>query len=271
MAHLGVTRSGAADRRSHTLANRLVANPHDRATIEVTFGGFSARVRGGERRHCRHRRRCRPVCQWCSVWHQQHSLRGTTARSSHWAPRTPGCAATSQWRGGIAGAEPVLGSRSYDVMSDRPAAAPARRRADRRRAHRDFPELDQAPVAAIAHDLLELMVVPGPAMTGSSTRMPWYTPSGWSPTAATGWACEPGRPLQHRSPGPSPAVQRRGHPGANSGAAERIPGDPGSGSSGHGRLSGDRCGRRSGHQRGQIRPGQHVRMHWARPRSPFGA
>ena len=47
-AQLGVTRSGAADRRSHKLANRLVANPGDRATVEVTFGGFSARVRGGD-------------------------------------------------------------------------------------------------------------------------------------------------------------------------------------------------------------------------------
>lgn len=37
-AHLGVGRSGAADRRSHKLANRLVANPDDRATVEVTFG-----------------------------------------------------------------------------------------------------------------------------------------------------------------------------------------------------------------------------------------
>ncbi len=34
LAHLGVSRSGAADRASHTLANRLVANPSDRATIE---------------------------------------------------------------------------------------------------------------------------------------------------------------------------------------------------------------------------------------------
>ena len=47
-AHLGVTRSGAADRGAHTLANRLVANPDDRATIEVTMGGFVARVRGGD-------------------------------------------------------------------------------------------------------------------------------------------------------------------------------------------------------------------------------
>lgn len=48
LAHMGVTRSGAADRRSHTLANRLVANPGESATIEVTFGGFSARVCGGD-------------------------------------------------------------------------------------------------------------------------------------------------------------------------------------------------------------------------------
>lgn len=48
LSHLGVTRSGAADRRSHTLANRLVANPADRATVEVTMGGFTARVHGGE-------------------------------------------------------------------------------------------------------------------------------------------------------------------------------------------------------------------------------
>src|ERR1700742_4810708 len=48
LAHLGVTRSGAADRGSHALANRLVANPDDRATVEVTLGGFSARVRGGD-------------------------------------------------------------------------------------------------------------------------------------------------------------------------------------------------------------------------------
>ena len=48
MANLGVTQSGAADRRAHKLANRLVANPGDRATIEVTLGGLSARVHGGD-------------------------------------------------------------------------------------------------------------------------------------------------------------------------------------------------------------------------------
>ena len=44
LAHLGVTGSGPADRRSHDLANRLVANPPDRAALEVTLGGLSVQV-----------------------------------------------------------------------------------------------------------------------------------------------------------------------------------------------------------------------------------
>jgi biotin-dependent carboxylase-like uncharacterized protein len=41
--HLGVGRSGAADRPSHALANRLVGNPASAATIE-TCGGLSVRL-----------------------------------------------------------------------------------------------------------------------------------------------------------------------------------------------------------------------------------
>ena len=37
--------SGAADRTSFRLANRLVGNPEDAAAVEVTFGGFAARAR----------------------------------------------------------------------------------------------------------------------------------------------------------------------------------------------------------------------------------
>ena len=72
---MGVTRSGAADRRSHTLANRLVANPDDRATIEVTFGGFSARVRGGDVAIAVTGADADPVGERSSLRHQQHSLR----------------------------------------------------------------------------------------------------------------------------------------------------------------------------------------------------
>lgn len=40
-AAVGVGRSGAADRASFGLANRLVGNPHDAGAIEITLGGFS--------------------------------------------------------------------------------------------------------------------------------------------------------------------------------------------------------------------------------------
>jgi len=43
LAHLGVTRSGAVDHRSHDLVNRLVGNAADAATIE-TSGGLSFRT-----------------------------------------------------------------------------------------------------------------------------------------------------------------------------------------------------------------------------------
>lgn len=44
LVHLGVGRSGAMDRAAHALANRLVGNPADAATLEVVLGGFAATV-----------------------------------------------------------------------------------------------------------------------------------------------------------------------------------------------------------------------------------
>lgn len=43
-AHLGVSRSGAADRGSLRLANRLVGNPESAAGIETVLGGMAVRV-----------------------------------------------------------------------------------------------------------------------------------------------------------------------------------------------------------------------------------
>lgn len=42
-AHLGVGRSGAADRAALRLANRLVGNPESAAALEVMFGGLAVR------------------------------------------------------------------------------------------------------------------------------------------------------------------------------------------------------------------------------------
>ncbi|MGV9710928.1 5-oxoprolinase subunit C family protein [Gordonia sp. NPDC003424] len=44
--HLGVPRSGGADRGSLTLANRLVGNPESAAVIETTLGRLRIRARG---------------------------------------------------------------------------------------------------------------------------------------------------------------------------------------------------------------------------------
>ncbi len=46
LAHIGVARSGAVDRRAYELANRLVGNPVGAAAFEITFGGavFAVRV-----------------------------------------------------------------------------------------------------------------------------------------------------------------------------------------------------------------------------------
>lgn len=43
LAHLGVAGSGAADRPSLRLANRLVGNREDQAALEITFGGLALR------------------------------------------------------------------------------------------------------------------------------------------------------------------------------------------------------------------------------------
>ena len=43
-AHIGVTRSGAADATSHRLANRLVGNAEGAAALEITAGGLTVRA-----------------------------------------------------------------------------------------------------------------------------------------------------------------------------------------------------------------------------------
>ena len=164
LAHMGVSRSGAADRRSHALANRLVANPNDRATIEVTFGGFSARVHGGGKEG---------VAVAVTGADADPSANGKLfgTNSIHYAhdgdvislgaPHT-GMRSYVAVRGGFK-VDPVLGSCSYDVMSaigPRPLQVGDMLTIGEHTA--EFPELDQAPVAAIAEDLLELLVVPGP-------------------------------------------------------------------------------------------------------------
>ncbi|OBF82669.1 allophanate hydrolase [Mycobacterium sp. 852002-51163_SCH5372311] len=271
LAHIGVGRSGAADRRSHTLANRLVANPDDRATVEVTFGGFCARVHGGDVDIAVTGADTDPTVDGITFGTNsiQHVRDGQVI--SLGAPRA-GLRTYLAVRGGIC-VKPVLGSRSYDVMSaigPAPLQAgdvvPVGEHTD------DYPELEQAPVAAINRQIVELMVVPGP-------HDDWLV----DPDALvhTIWMASDrsdrvgmrlvGRPLQYRNPGrqlPSEGVTRGAIQVPPNGLPVILgPDHPVTG--GYpvvGVVIDEDIDKLA-----QVRPGQHVQLHWARPRLPHGA
>lgn len=266
-AHLGVTRSGAADRGAHTLANRLVANPDDRATIEVTMGGFVARVRGGDIDIAV--TGADPSATVGSMVFGANSIQhirdGDLIELG--VPQS-GLRSYLGVRGGIDVA-PVLGSRSHDVLSGiGPAPLQPGDVLTIGQHTEQYPELDQAPVAAIAGHLVELMVVPGP-------RNDWIVDpdalvhSAWTASDRSdrvGMRLQ-GRPLAHRDPG-----RQLPSEGATRGAIQVPPnglpvvlgpdhpvtgGYPVIGVIAHHDID----------KVAQVRPGQHVRLHWSRPRS----
>lgn len=268
---LGVGRSGAADRRSHKLANRLVANPDDRATVEVTFGGFCARVRGGDIDIAVTGADTDPTVNGIKFGTNsiQHVRDGQLI--SFGTPRA-GLRTYLAVRGGIC-VEPVLGSRSYDVMS---AIGPAPLRAGDQlpigEHTADYPEIDQAPVAAITGDAIELSVVPGP-------RDDWFVDPDL--LVHTEWVASDrsdrvgmrlvGRPLQHRFPD-----RQLPSEGATRGAIQVPP-------NGLPVILGPDHPVTGGYpvvgvvidedmdKAAQVRAGQRVRLHWARPRAGVGA
>jgi biotin-dependent carboxylase-like uncharacterized protein len=266
LAHLGVTRSGAADGRSHALANRLVANPVDRATIEVTFGGLTARVRGGDIAIAVAGADADPAVNGIPFGinsiHYAHDGQVISLGQPHSGLRTYVAV-----RGGI-DVEPVLGSRSSDVMSGigpqplQPGdVLPIGEHTT------DFPALDQAPVASFSEDPIELNVVPGP-------HDDWFIDpdalvhSAWVASDRSdrvGMRLD-GRPLEHRWPD-----RRLPSEGATRGAIQVSPNGslvvlgPDHPVTGSYPVIGvvtdhdiDRVA--------QIRPGQQVRLHWSRPR-----
>ena len=266
MAHLGVTRSGAADRRSHTLANRLVANPDDRATVEVMFGGLTARVCGGDVDIAVTGADTTPTVNGKPFGTNsiQHVRDGEVI--SLGSPDT-GLRSYLAVRGGI-DVEPVLGSRSYDVMSalgPRPLRAgdvvPVGEHTD------EYPEIEQAPVATIAGQMLDLRVMPGP-------RDDWFV----DPDALVHnvWVASDrsdrvgmrltGTPMRYRDP-----HRQLPSEGATRGAIQVPPNGlpvilgPDHPVTGGYPVAGvvvdadiDKAA--------QIRPGQTVRLHWSRPR-----
>ncbi|KAA0102210.1 5-oxoprolinase/urea amidolyase family protein [Mycolicibacterium sp. P1-18] len=267
LAHLGVTRSGAADRQSHTLANRLVANPPDRATIEITFGGFSARVRGGDVAVAVTGADADPSVDGVAfgINSIRHVRDGQVISLA--TPRS-GLRSYLAVRGGV-DAEPVLGSRSHDVMSAigprplRPGdVLPVGPHAT------DFPELDQAPVAPITGDVLDLVVVPGP-------RDDWFTDA--DALVRTDWVASErsdrvGTRLTGTPLAPRFADRQLPSEGATRGAIQVPPNGlpvvlgPDYPVTGGYPVIGVVLDR-DVDRMAQVRPGQHVRLHWSRPRS----
>jgi biotin-dependent carboxylase-like uncharacterized protein len=268
LASMGVSRSGAADRRSHQLANRLVANPADHATIEVTFGGFSARVRGGDVAIAVTGADTDPTVSGKMFGTNSIHYAHDGEVISLGAPRT-GLRTYLAVRGGI-DVSPVLGSRSYDVMSAigplplQPGdVLPIGEHSG------ELPELDQAPVAAIEDEVLELRVVPGP-------RDDWFVDpdilirTNWQVTNRTDRVGMRliGMPLEYRWPD-----RQLPSEGATRGAIQVPP-------NGFPVILGPDHPVTGGYpvigvvtdedidKVAQIRPGQTVRVHWSRPRKP---
>ncbi|MET7303239.1 biotin-dependent carboxyltransferase family protein [Embleya sp. NPDC005575] len=113
-AHLGVPRSGALDQPAHRLANRLVGNPPDAATLETTLTGTAVRVRATTvaavvGAPCAVRVQGRPVA-WGAA------IRIPAGAVLDVGPATAGLRGYLAFSGGVA-VEPVLGSRSTDLLS----------------------------------------------------------------------------------------------------------------------------------------------------------
>jgi biotin-dependent carboxylase-like uncharacterized protein len=267
LAHLGVSRSGAADRGAHALANRLVANPGDRATVEVMFGGFCAQVRGGDVHIAVTGAEADPASDGIPFGANSIQLVRDGQMISLGVPRS-GLRSYLAVRGGI-DVSPVLGSRSYDVMSQigphplRPGdVLPVGALTG------DYPELEQAPVPPIAGGTVDLRVVPGPREDwlvdpDALVHNPWMTTDR---SDRIGMRLT-GSPLRHRNPGRELPSE-----GAVRGAIQIPPNGlpvilgPDHPVTGGYPVAGvivdadiDRLA--------QVRPGQQVRLHWARRRS----
>lgn len=115
MAQIGVGVSGAADRRSYELANRLVGNEPGAAVVEITFGGLEVEAADGD--------------QWVVLTGAPAPVRVDGRPAAPYSlerlregqrlsvgPPASGLRSYLAVRGGIDGPT-VLGSRSSDLMS----------------------------------------------------------------------------------------------------------------------------------------------------------
>jgi biotin-dependent carboxylase-like uncharacterized protein len=198
LAAVGVGRSGAADRDAFCLGARLLAQPYTAAALEVTFGSLSLRAHGdvmlaltGAPAPADVDGRGVGYCGPFALADGQILTLGT--------PRV-GLRSYVSVRGGV-DVPPVLGSRATDTLSGLgpkavrtgdilPVGPPPA----------DFPNVDQAPTAALSGESLVLHALRGP-------RDDWLADS--DALAATEWTASSqsdrvgmrleGEPLQYHA------------------------------------------------------------------------
>jgi biotin-dependent carboxylase-like uncharacterized protein len=166
LAALGVGTSGAADRGSLRLANRLVGNPEGAAALELTYGGLRARLD----RSAVIALTGAPCA--VTVGGRMASMNGPidvrAGQELVVGPPSEGLRTYVAVRGGI-DVPPVLGARSTDTLSriGPPVLTPGVRLpiADEAIA---FPNVDLAPQRSLSGDVT-LTVLPGP-------RDDWFHP-----------------------------------------------------------------------------------------------
>jgi biotin-dependent carboxylase-like uncharacterized protein len=171
-AALGIGRSGACDRTSAALANRLVGNDVRAALLEVTLGGLAVRaeadllvVSTGAR------------CPGAPHAAPTLLQRGQELR---FGPPAGGLRSYLAVRGGI-DVPPVLGSRATDVLSGiGPAVVAAGDVLPVGEPTGPLPGVDLAPVAEPALGEVTVAVLPGP-------RADWFGDAGWADLTGRPW------------------------------------------------------------------------------------
>ena len=172
-AALGIGRSGACDRRAYALANRLVGNPPGSAVLEVTFGALELVARG-DLLVATTGARC------AGPWPHAAPTRLRDGEALRLDQPVTGVRTYVAVRGGL-DVEPVLGSRSTDVLAGLGPPVPAA--GDLLPvgpATGPLPLVDVAPVAEPAGGDVALTVLPGP-------RRDWFDDAAWSQLVRSRW------------------------------------------------------------------------------------
>jgi biotin-dependent carboxylase-like uncharacterized protein len=171
-AALGIGRSGACDRASAALANRLLGNPTHTALLEVTFGGLAVRAEAD----------LLVVATGARCPGAPHAAPALLRRGRELrlGPPVSGLRSYLAVRGGI-DVPPVLGSRATDVLSGLgPAVVAAGDVLPVGTPTGPAPGVDVAPVAEPPGGEVTVTVLPGP-------RADWFGEAGAAALSGQPW------------------------------------------------------------------------------------